>query len=101
LTLAKGGCKALSIHLWNVVRDALSASLGRRCFVPVHGWGAVLVDVAVLLADGGEAVANIDVPGNRGKVLAPGRHGSDGVAGAGGAGPCDAGTSPSRPLCGR
>ena len=40
---------------------ALSGALARRGFVPVHDRGRVLVDVAVLLADGGEAIADIDV----------------------------------------
>jgi Transposase DDE domain group 1 len=41
--------------------DAVSRVLARRSFSPVHDRGRVLVDVAVLLADGGEAVADIDV----------------------------------------
>ena len=37
---------------------ALSASMARRSFVPsVHDRGQVLTDVAVLLADGGEAIS--------------------------------------------
>ena len=40
---------------------ALSAALRRRSFTPRHDRGRVLVDVAVMLADGGEAIADIDV----------------------------------------
>ena len=39
---------------------ALSAALGRRGFVPVHDRGQVLVDVATVLAAGGEAIGDID-----------------------------------------
>ena len=39
----------------------LSTALNRRCFTPVRDRGQVLVDVAVMLADGGEAIADIDV----------------------------------------
>jgi hypothetical protein len=40
---------------------ALSAGLARRGRWPVHDRGRVLVDLAVLIADGGEAIADIDV----------------------------------------
>src|SRR4051812_3056903 len=39
---------------------ALSSALARRNFVPVHDRGQVLVDVATVLAAGGEAIADID-----------------------------------------
>lgn len=39
----------------------LSKAMARRGFVPVHDRGRVLTDVAVMLADGGEAIADIDV----------------------------------------
>jgi hypothetical protein len=39
----------------------LSIALARRSFVPRHDRGQVLTDVAVMLADGGEAIADIDV----------------------------------------
>jgi hypothetical protein len=39
----------------------LSKAMARRSFRPVHDRGQVLVDVAVMLADGGEAIADIDV----------------------------------------
>lgn len=47
----------------------LSAVLARRGFVPVHDRGRVLVDVAVMLADGGEAIADIDVLRHQREVL--------------------------------
>lgn len=39
---------------------ALSAALSRRSFVPAHDRSEVLVDVATVLASGGEAIADID-----------------------------------------
>ena len=39
---------------------ALSAALARRNFVPTHDRGRVLVDVAMMLIGGGEAIADID-----------------------------------------
>ncbi len=47
----------------------LSKALTRASFVPVHDRGRVLVDVAVMLADGGEAIADIDVLRHQGQVL--------------------------------
>jgi len=47
----------------------LSKALRRRSFVPVHDRGRVLVDVAVMLADGGEAIADIDVLRHQSSVL--------------------------------
>jgi len=49
--------------------DQLSKALARRSFVPVHDRGRVLVDVAVMIADGGEAIADIDVLRHQGGVL--------------------------------
>ncbi len=49
----------------------LSKALGRRSFTPVHDRGRVLVDVAVMLADGGEAIADIDVLRHQSSVLGP------------------------------
>jgi hypothetical protein len=40
--------------------EALSMALTRRSFSPVHDRGRVLVDVATVLAAGGEAIADID-----------------------------------------
>lgn len=41
--------------------DALSGALARRGRWPVHDRGRVLVDLAVMIADGGEAICDIDV----------------------------------------
>jgi hypothetical protein len=53
----------------------LSKAMVRGSFVPIHDRGRVLVDVAVMLADGGEAIADIDVlrhqSGVLGKVASP------------------------------
>src|SRR3954451_19501503 len=40
---------------------ALSGALARRGRWPVHDRGRVLVDLAVMIADGGEAICDIDV----------------------------------------
>ncbi len=50
---------------------ALSAALTRGSFSPVHDRGRVLTDVAVMLADGGEAIADIDVLRHQSPVLGP------------------------------
>jgi hypothetical protein len=52
----------------------LSKALTRASFTPVHDRGRVLVDVAVtlgMLADGGEAIADIDVLRHQDQVLGP------------------------------
>lgn len=49
----------------------LSKAMNRPGFVPVHDRGRVLVDVAVMLADGGEAIADIDVLRHQREVLGP------------------------------
>ncbi|HET7174356.1 MAG TPA: transposase [Nocardioidaceae bacterium] len=49
----------------------LSKAMARRSFAPVHDRGRVLVDVAVMLADGGEAIADIDVLRHQAGVLGP------------------------------
>ena len=52
---------------WRMLADRtgltveLSKAMARRRFVPVHDRGRVLADVAVMLADGGEAIGDIDV----------------------------------------
>jgi len=51
--------------------DAVSAALTRRSFFPVHDRGRVLTDVAVMLADGGEAIADIDVLRHQAPLLGP------------------------------
>lgn len=45
--------------------------LRRRSFTPVHDRGRGLVDVAVMLADGGEAIADIEVLRHQAPVLGP------------------------------
>ncbi len=49
----------------------LSKALARRSFTPIHDRGQVLVDVAVMLADGGEAIADIDVLRHQSQLLGP------------------------------
>lgn len=49
----------------------LSKALTRRSFVPVHDRGRVLADVAVMIADGGEAIADIEVLRHQEPVLGP------------------------------
>jgi len=51
--------------------NSLSGALARRSFVSVHDRGRVLVDVAVMIADGGEAIADIDVLRHQADVLGP------------------------------
>ncbi len=53
------------------LRPEVSKALTRRSFSPVHDRGQVLVDVAVMLADGGEAIADIDVLRHQGVVFGP------------------------------
>lgn len=50
---------------------ALSTAMARRNFIPVHDRGQVLVDVAVMIADGGEAISDIDVLRHQKSVLGP------------------------------
>jgi len=47
----------------------LSDALSRRGFVPGHDRGQVLVDVATMLAGGGEAIADIDTLRHQEEVL--------------------------------
>ncbi|WP_425490362.1 transposase [Nocardioides daedukensis] len=49
----------------------LSKAMARRSFTPLHDRGRVLIDVAVMLADGGEAIADIDVLRHQSGVLGP------------------------------
>ena len=51
---------------------ALSTAMARRSFIPsVRDRGQVLTDVAVLLADGGEAISDIDVLRHQRQILGP------------------------------
>lgn len=49
----------------------LSKAMTRRNFTPGHDRGRVLTDVAVMLADGGEAIADIDVLRHQAGVPGP------------------------------
>ena len=49
----------------------LSKAMARRSLVPVHARGQVLTDVAVMLADGGEAISDINVLRHQSGVLGP------------------------------
>ena len=51
--------------------SALAKPMARRSFVPVHDRGQVLTDVAVMLADGGEAISDINVLRHQSQVLGP------------------------------
>jgi hypothetical protein len=50
---------------------ALSAGLARRGRWPVHDRGRVLVDLAVMIADGGEAICDIEVLRHQREVFGP------------------------------
>ncbi len=52
--------------------EALSVALARRGFVPGHDRGRVLVDVATMMAAGGEAIADIDTLRHQQEVNRPG-----------------------------
>jgi Transposase DDE domain group 1 len=49
--------------------DALSTALSRGGFVPVHDRGRVWVDIATMLAAGGEAIADIDTLRHQSELL--------------------------------
>jgi hypothetical protein len=49
----------------------MSKAMTRRSFTPGHDRGRVLADVAVMLADGGEAIADIDGLRHQVGVLGP------------------------------
>jgi Transposase DDE domain group 1 len=51
--------------------QALSAGLARRGWWPGHDRGRVAVDLAVMIADGGEAICDIDVLRHQGEVFGP------------------------------
>src|SRR3954447_9212916 len=50
---------------------ALSGALARRGWRPMHDRGRVLVDLAVMIADGGEAICDIDVLRHQDEVFGP------------------------------
>lgn len=49
----------------------LSKAMTRRRFAPIHDRGRVLIDVAVMLADGGESISDIGVLRHKRKALGP------------------------------
>ena len=49
--------------------SALSTAVHRHAFLPVHDRGRVLADVAVILADDGEAIPDVDVLRHQASVL--------------------------------
>lgn len=49
----------------------LSKAMTRRSFIPVHDRGRVLVDVATMIADGGQAIADLDVLRHQDAVYGP------------------------------
>jgi Transposase DDE domain group 1 len=51
--------------------SALSGALARRGWWPQHDRGRVLADLAVMIADGGEAICDIDVLRHQGEVFGP------------------------------
>jgi len=65
-----------SVALWLLadrtgLTNGLSKAVMRRSFTPRHDRGRVLTDVAVMLADGEEAIADIDVLRHQSSVLGP------------------------------
>src|SRR5258708_10280802 len=50
---------------------ALSGALARRGFVPLHDRGRVLTDLAVVIADGGTTIGEIDTLGHQGELFGP------------------------------
>jgi len=68
--VAHAGNVATRLHADQVgLTGALSEAMARRGFTPTHDRGRVLVDVAVLIAGGGEAIADIDVRRHQSEVL--------------------------------
>lgn len=51
--------------------QALSGALAQRGFWPTHDRGRVLTDVAVMIADGGQAISDIEVLRHQADVLGP------------------------------
>jgi hypothetical protein len=51
--------------------QALSAALARRGWSPQHDRGRVLVDLAVMIADGGEAICDVDVLRHQAEMFGP------------------------------
>ena len=51
--------------------DGLSTALRRTGFLPVHDRGQVVTDLAVMIADGGEAISDITTLAHQGELLGP------------------------------
>jgi Transposase DDE domain group 1 len=51
--------------------ETMSGALARRGWWPQHDRGRVLVDLAVMIADGGEAICDIDVLRHQSEVFGP------------------------------
>ena len=49
----------------------LSGAMARRDFIPIHDRGRVLIDTAVMLADGGESISDIGVLRHQSEALGP------------------------------
>ncbi|WP_042328974.1 IS1380 family transposase [Dietzia sp. UCD-THP] len=49
----------------------LSKAMTRRRFIPIHDRGRVLIDLAVMLADGGESISDIGVLRHQSEALGP------------------------------
>ncbi|MCY1656532.1 IS1380 family transposase [Dietzia sp. SL131] len=49
----------------------LSGAMARRQFIPIHDRGRVLIDTAVMLADGGESISDIGVLRHQSGALGP------------------------------
>ena len=49
----------------------LSGAMARRQFIPIHDRGRVLIDTAVMLADGGESISDIGVLRHQSEALGP------------------------------
>jgi hypothetical protein len=70
--VAHAGCTGLRLLADRTgLTGEVSKALARRRFSPGHDRGRVFVDVAVMLADGGEAIADIDVLRHQAQVLGP------------------------------
>lgn len=63
---------------------ALSTALARPGFWPVHDRGRVLSDLAVMIADGGTTISQIDTLRHQGELFGSVVWGHHGVAGVGG-----------------
>jgi hypothetical protein len=71
----------------NKVTQGLSKATARCSFQPVHDRGRVIAEVAVMLAEGGKTIANINVLRRQGQGAGPGGIGADGAARTGRAEP--------------